>query len=92
MLLPPPPRGHFAAGHQVRDSPVYLGIKGKVLVQKGDLEEAPARGVPPVPLPDRSAIFVQARAAGRVCAAGFCCWCSSMSKNVLQEASILGVV
>ena len=55
---------------------MYLGIKGKVLVQKGDLEEAvsvleaglalpgvkaPARGVPPVPLADRAAIFVQVR-------------------------------
>lgn len=68
----------------MRDSPVYLGIKGKVLVQKGDLEEAvsvleaglalpgvraPARGVPPVPLPDRSAIFVQA------CVACLRVWC-----------------
>jgi hypothetical protein len=62
------------AHSQVRDSPVYHRIKGKILETKGDLEEAvavleaglrlpgvkaPARGVPPVPLADRAAIFVQ---------------------------------
>lgn len=69
---------------------MYLGIKGKVLVQKGDLEEAvsvleaglalpgvraPARGVPPVPLADRSAIFVQVSGRGLL-AGGWWCVCS----------------